>query len=102
MRFDGIGMKFASRALAAAGLAGVLAGCDQMADMERGARYAAKWTCSCVFVSGRSEEACAADLMGGADRLPRKVDHGGRSVEAGLPLLTGRAEYEEGRGCSLQ
>lgn len=79
-----------------------LGACDQVESTQIGGRYAAKLTCSCIFVMESSEEACSADLIGGARSLPLSIDYDQHSVEAGLPFLKGKSHFEEGKGCWLE
>lgn len=87
--------------LAVAGTVSLLTGCDQIHSIANGGRYTAKWTCSCIFVQQREEASCAADLMNGADTLPRSINYEQKSVTAGLPLIKGHSYYVEGAGCQL-
>lgn len=64
--------------------------------------YAAKQTCSCIHVSGRSLESCLADFPPEAgDSL--RVEQDGDEVHASVLFgaITARARYEEEFGCTL-
>lgn len=65
-----------------------------------GTTYAAKQTCSCLFVSGRSLAACQADLPRGADVIQLSVS--GRQVKASAyGLVHASASFEDGYGCRV-
>lgn len=87
--------------LVVVGILSLLSGCDKIHSIQNGGRYAAKWTCSCLFVQQREDASCAVDMMGGADALPRSIDYEQKSVTAGLPLMKGYSYYVEGAGCQL-
>jgi hypothetical protein len=63
--------------------------------------FAAKQTCSCIHVSGRSLESCLADLPEGADQLIVAAD--GEEVRATVLFgaFSARAAYEPEYGCQL-
>lgn len=65
------------------------------------AGYAARQTCSCLFVSGRSPPSCQGDLTGALALVTTwRVD--GEAVTAGvLGGFPARAEFEEGYGCHV-
>lgn len=67
-----------------------------------GTTYAAKQTCSCLFVSGRSLEACQADLPGADARRMLTLSVNGHQVKASAyGLVNATATYEEGYGCRV-
>lgn len=79
----------------------VLSGCARVEEpVETAARFVARMSCSCVFVSGRPLDACLADLPPEAQWLDVSLD--ARAVRASLLWVEGRAGFEEGRGCRLQ
>jgi hypothetical protein len=66
-----------------------------------GSTYAAKQTCSCVFISGRTLAACQADLPGGANSI-LKLEVKGHQIEASAyGIVHASATYEEGYGCRV-
>jgi hypothetical protein len=64
--------------------------------------YAAKQTCSCRFVSGRTMDSCMADFSA-EDRNNFSVAENGDHIEASVLFGAIKAEalYEEGYGCRL-
>ncbi|MFM7273111.1 MAG: hypothetical protein ACKO4A_04540 [Gammaproteobacteria bacterium] len=78
-----------------------LAGCARVEEpVETAARFVARMSCSCVFVSGRDLPACLADLPPEAQWLD--VELGQNAVRASVLWVQGVADFEEGRGCRLQ
>jgi hypothetical protein len=69
-----------------------------------GAAATAKVTCSCVFVDGRSLEACRKDDAPGFDQVSVAVDAQARSVTGSVVggLIVRRATYSEAYGCTLE
>jgi len=66
-----------------------------------GAGFVAKQVCSCIFVSGRDEQACRFDL--GPELAPVRSERLADGVHAWVPLLASRsARYREGTGCTLE
>ena len=66
-----------------------------------GSSYVAKTVCSCIFVAGRSAEACGADLLPTMAQVRFEPREDG--VRAWLPLLAERvARHTPGRGCTLE
>jgi hypothetical protein len=64
--------------------------------------YAAKQTCSCMYVTGRTLESCLADLPDGAgDRISVAAD--GENVRASVLFgaFSARAGYDPEYGCQL-
>jgi hypothetical protein len=80
--------------------AGAWFGRDAAAFADIGTAYAAKQTCSCVFVSGRTLESCRADLPA-APGVDLKIAVSGDEVTASaLGLFKASARFENGYGCS--
>lgn len=80
-----------------------LLGCDRIEQpLSTATRFAARMSCSCVFVTGRDLQACAADLPREAEWLDIAVDPATRSVTASVLGVSGVAEFSEGRGCRLR
>ncbi len=67
-----------------------------------GAGYTAKQVCSCVYVSGRSLEACAREPEQPADTLVSWTAKDGRVHASTLGLAHATARYDEGFGCVLE
>ena len=67
-----------------------------------GAGYVAKQTCSCMFVVGRTAQACSGDYdPQAAQLLSVKTEQSSVTVSALAGLLSARAEFETGFGCHL-
>lgn len=64
-------------------------------------RYVAKMTCSCVYVVGRSLEACKTDLPEVTSDLSITLDETNQQVSASVLWFKAVARYEEARGCKL-
>jgi len=64
--------------------------------------YAAKQTCSCLNVSGRSLDSCMADFPSDAQGLI-SVKQEGESVRASVLFgaIGAKATYEDAYGCAL-
>ena len=91
------------RVLALALVAVTLAGCSRVEQpVTNAARFVARMSCSCIFVSGRDLPACLADLPPEATWLRVHVDETARRVRANALWLQAEARFEEGRGCQLQ
>lgn len=91
------------RAVAFGIIAMLLAGCSRVEQpVTNAARFVARMSCSCVFVTGRDLNACLADLPPEATWLRVQVDDTARRVRANALWLQGEARFEEGRGCQLQ
>lgn len=67
-----------------------------------GAGYTAKQVCSCVYVSGRSIEACAKEPEQPADTLVKWTAANGKVTASTLGLAHATARYDEGFGCVLE
>lgn len=92
-------MRFVSMVLAVA----LLTGCSRVEQpVTNAARFVARMSCSCVFVTGRELQACLADLPPEARWLSVDVDAVAHSVRASALWLQGEARFQEGRGCQLQ
>ena len=66
---------------------------------------AAKATCTCVFVSQRSEAVCTEDELEaqGIGFVSTKVDQGASAVQASVFFLSpARATFREETGCTLE
>jgi hypothetical protein len=87
--------------LAALG-AGAWASRGQIAYANIATGYAAKQTCSCLHVSGRSLDSCIADFPADA-RENIRVTQDGNSVKASVLFgaISASAIYEEEYGCRI-
>jgi hypothetical protein len=66
-----------------------------------GAGYVAKELCSCIFVGGRSFEACRPDVPESMDRVQAEpLPDGVRAFVTGLASRVAR--FEPGFGCTLR
>lgn len=65
--------------------------------------YAAKQTCSCLFVAGRELNACMADFPRDAQGLISVKPEGGIVRASALfGAIGAEAAYEDGFGCTLK
>jgi hypothetical protein len=68
-----------------------------------GAAAMAKVACSCVFVEGRTLEACRADDPPGFEQVAVEIDATAKTaVGRVLGIVTRRASYNETYGCTLE
>jgi hypothetical protein len=81
--------------------AGLWASGDTLEYLRIGVGYAAKQTCSCVFVAGRSARSCQAELPEGAEIVSLRI--GRTTVEGAVlaGLVSAKAAHEDGFGCRL-
>jgi hypothetical protein len=81
---------------------GAWASRGQIAYAQIATTYAAKTTCSCLHVSGRTMDSCLADFPEDA-RENISVTEDGDTVRASVLLgaISAQAAYEEGFGCSV-
>lgn len=72
---------------------------------QTGATYLAKQTCSCLFLTGRSEKSCRSDAAAFERRFRLAIDRSGlpktATVTAKMTVFRGEAVYEEGYGCRI-
>ena len=80
----------------------LMSGCDASRALDNATRYAARMSCSCVYVTGRDLQACIADLPPQAQWLDVDADSAAQRVTARVLWKTGSAHYTEGRGCRLE
>ncbi len=74
---------------------------DQIALAQIGTSFAAKQTCSCLFVSGRPLESCKGDYNPTAAHwFSWRVEQRSVTVSA-LLVFSSTAIFEEGFGCHL-
>ena len=70
--------------------------------LERGAGYAARMVCSCVYVSNRTFDACLADLDPQVKTLNFDQTDEPEGFIVGLfPLVSRSVVHEQGYGCRL-
>lgn len=75
---------------------------DDLAYAQLATGYAAKQTCSCLHVSGRTLESCMADFPADARRM-LAIEQEERIVRASVAfgVISAEAVYEEEYGCSF-
>jgi hypothetical protein len=101
-------MKTAWWILLAVGVTAIVAGgvyAVRLADQAGVAAAAmAKVTCSCVFVDGRTLQACRADDPPGFEQVVVDIDENAKVAVGGLlgGMVTRRATYSEAYGCTLE
>ncbi|MDB5471494.1 MAG: hypothetical protein JWR84_3054 [Caulobacter sp.] len=70
-----------------------------------GATYLAKQMCSCLFLTGRTEQSCRTDFGDYVNRFTVRIDRTGlprtAKVTASLAMFRGEAVYEDGYGCRI-
>ncbi len=87
-------------ALIAALGAAVWFGRDAVAFVRIGTSYAAKQTCSCLFVAGRPMDSCRADYPADAvKQFTWKIEGNDVTVSAAGGLFSAKATFEDGYGC---
>lgn len=65
-----------------------------------GTGYAARTTCSCLYVAQREMDSCKSDLTAGMSLIWLNDDAENQSVSASVPLIASTtASYLEGYGC---
>lgn len=70
---------------------------------EAGSAYAARITCSCRYVEGRSAESCAHDIKGDASLVSITDIPEEKAIVGTVPLLgKAKAIYKAGYGCLMQ
>ena len=73
------------------------------AQAQAGSAYAARITCSCRFVEGRSSVSCARDIADDAGLVRVREEAEERAVSASVPLLgSARARLKPGFGCLME
>lgn len=71
-------------------------------DAVAGVAYAARVSCSCRYVAGRSLEDCGKDKLAGMELLSLAADDEAKSVTASMPLVASdTARFRAGYGCVL-
>lgn len=75
-------------------------GRDVVAYARIGTTYAAKQTCSCLFVSGRPLDSCKTDYPAdAAKQFTWKVEGHDVTVSAAGGLFSAKATFDDGYGC---
>ena len=73
------------------------------AQAQAGSAYAARITCSCRFIEGRSAESCARDIADDAGMVRVSENADERAVSASVPLLgSAKARMKPGFGCLME
>lgn len=72
-----------------------------MGEVRIAAAFAARQTCACHFIGGRTIDACKADLPGATDGVQFTVVDQSVRVSVLGGVFGARAAYEEGYGCIL-
>ena len=68
-----------------------------------GAAAMAKVACSCVFIDGRTLQACRADDPPGFEQVAVEIDNQDKAaIGRVLGVVTRRATYSETYGCTLE
>lgn len=76
---------------------------EWQAQAHAGSAYAARITCSCRFIEGRSMESCARDIADDAGFVRVREEAEARAVLASVPLLgSARARLKPGFGCLME
>lgn len=76
---------------------------EWQAQARAGSAYAARITCSCRFIEGRSSESCARDIADDAGMVRVREDAEERAVMASVPLLgSAKARLRPGFGCLME
>lgn len=76
---------------------------EWQAQARAGSAYAARITCSCRFIEGRSTESCARDIADDAGMVRVNENAEERAVWASVPLLaSARARLKPGFGCLME
>jgi hypothetical protein len=75
-------------------------GRDAVAFARIGTTYAAKQTCSCLFVAGRPMDSCKTDYPADAvKQFTWTVEGNDVTVSAAGGLFSAKATFEDGYGC---
>lgn len=76
---------------------------EWQAQAQAGSAYAARITCSCRFIEGRSMESCARDIADDAGLVRVREETETRAVSASVPLFgSARAHLKPGFGCVME
>lgn len=70
---------------------------------QAGSAYAARITCSCRYIQGRSAESCARDIEEDASLVSISDNPDDKMVTGSIPLLgKASARFRPGYGCLMQ
>ncbi|MEO8722297.1 MAG: hypothetical protein ABI395_02070 [Sphingobium sp.] len=76
---------------------------DWRAAADAGSGYAARITCSCRYIEGRSAKSCAGDIAGDAGMVTISEDADQKSITGSVPLMARRtARFKAGYGCLME
>lgn len=76
---------------------------DWRATGQAGSAYAARITCSCRYIQGRSAESCAQDVANDAGSVTIEADDKARRISGHVPMLgSASAVYRPGFGCLME
>lgn len=76
---------------------------DWRAAAQAGSAYAARITCSCRYVEGRSAESCAMDVADDAGLVSISEVPEEKAITGSVPLMARRtARYKPGYGCLME
>ena len=65
------------------------------------AGFSAKETCSCVFVTGQTDDYCGAFGQLQGYTVATTIDHTAKTTTAKFQSVTRTAHYDDGAGCTL-
>jgi hypothetical protein len=76
---------------------------DWRATAHAGSAYAARITCSCRYIAGRSAASCAQDIVADASMVRITEDANARRISGHVPLLgSASARFTQGFGCLME
>lgn len=76
---------------------------DWRAAAQAGSAYAARITCSCRYVEGRSADSCAMDVADDAGMVSISEVPEEKAITGSVPLMARRtARYKAGYGCLME
>lgn len=76
---------------------------DWRATGQAGSAYAARITCSCRYIQGRSAQSCAQDVAIDAGSVTIEADDKAKRISGHVPMLgSASAVYRPGFGCLME